>query len=196
MQLDPAGLDRAATYRLLISVIVPRPIAWVGTLDAAGSDNLAPFSYFMGVSSASPLLAFSCSRGRAGALKHTARNILANGEFTIAIPEEDLLHPMHATGANHEGSEFDAVGLERAPSVRIRPPRVARARVALECRLHHALDLEATHLFVGEVVYAHVDDALWKDGQVDITLFRPVARLGGDHYASLGDVLTVPRTRV
>lgn len=191
MQIDAATLDKAASYRLMISAIAPRPIAWVGSISADGVDNLAPFSYFMGVSSAPPRLAISVARGRGGTLKHTARNILATNEFTVSTVEEDLLAAMHDTSRYFAESEFDAVHLARAPSSTIAPPRPSVARVAMECRLYTALDLESTHLFIGDVLTFHVADELYKDGVVDILSYRPVARLGGDDYAFLGQRVTL-----
>lgn len=196
MEIDPASLDVAAAYRLLISAIVPRPIAWVGSRAADGTDNLAPFSYFMGVSSDPPRLAVSIARARAGALKHTAANLLETRQFSVSSVEEPDLHAMHATSAPWPGPEFEAVGVHRAECARIAAPRPASARVCLECELEHELDLGQCHLFVGRIVWAHVADELWKDGVVDITRFRPVARLGGEGYAMLGALVSLPRARV
>lgn len=192
MHVAAAALDRAAAYRLFISAVVPRPIAWVGSISAEGVDNLAPFSYFMGVSSAPPMLAFSVARSRDGGLKDTARNVLATGEFTVSIPEEATLDAMHQTSAAYPGSEFDGVGIARAVSVRVAPPRVALARVALECRVHQTLEVGNSLLVVGEVVEFHVADELWENGAVRLADYRPVARLGGDAYTTLGRVLHRP----
>ena len=189
MNIAAASLDRAAAYRLFISAVIPRPIAWVGSVGEDGVDNLAPFSYFMGVSSAPPMLAFSVARLRDGGLKDTARNVLATREFTVSIPEEGTLDVMHQTSAAYAGSEFDAVGIERAASRAVRPPRVAAARVALECRLHQAHEVGNSLLVVGEVIEFYVADSLWEGGEVRLTDFRPVARLGGDAYTTLGTVV-------
>lgn len=195
MEIDPAALDKVAAYRLMTSILVPRPIAWVGSVDEAGRDNLAPFSYFMGVGSAPPMLAISVARGRRGMLKDTARNLLATGEFTVSIVERPLLEAANLSSGAWEESEFDVAGLERGRSSTIRAPYVSAARVAMECRLRHTLDLGQTHLFVGEVVRFHVDDALLHDGAVPPEAWQPMARLGGDHYATLGEILTLPRVK-
>jgi flavin reductase (DIM6/NTAB) family NADH-FMN oxidoreductase RutF len=196
MHVPADTLDRAAAYRLLISAIVPRPVAWVGSVDADGVDNLAPFSFFMGVSATPPMIAFAAARLRDGTLKHTARNIVATREFTVSIPEEDTLDDMHRTSAPFPGSEFDAVGVARAASRRVRPPRVAAARVALECRLDQAVDVGNSLLIVGEVLEFFVADALWAEGEVRLDGFQPVARLGGDAYTTLGTILHRPPARV
>lgn len=196
MRIDPSSLDKAAAYRLLISAILPRPIAWIGSIGGDGRDNLAPFSYFMGVASQPPMLAVSISRGRAGALKDTARNLLDTGEFTVSIPEEAELDAMHRSSAPFPESEFDAVGIPRAASERVRAPRPATARVSFECRVVQALDLGQVHLFVGEILLAHVADALWEEGTVRLADFHPVARLGGELYTTLGQLLTRPPARL
>lgn len=186
MEIDPSALDRTAAYRLLTTALVPRPIAWVGTRSASGVDNLAPFSYFMGVSTTPLLVAFSAARLRDGTRKHTARNLLDTGVCTISIPEQADLDAMHATSAAWEGSEFDALGLPRAEGAVVGAPRPAQARVAMEGRLHQHLDLGQADLFLVEVLRFHVDDTLWKTDRVDPHAFDPVARLGGEFYASLG----------
>lgn len=196
MFVDVSSLDRAAVYRLMIGAIVPRPIAWVGSARADGTDNLAPFSYFMGVQSEPPLLAISVAKGRGGALKHTARNVLETREFTVSVVEERHLEAMHVSGGSWAESEFDVTGLARAPGERVAAPWVRDARVALECRLAHALDLGQAHLIVGEVVGVHVDETLVVDGTPVLAGLRPVARLGGDDYATLGRVVSRPRVRV
>ena len=196
MHLVSASLDRLAAYRLFTSAVIPRPIAWIGSVDEAGRDNLAPFSYFMGVSSAPPMVGFSAARLRDGSLKHTAKNVLATGEFTISIAEESQLDAMHQTSAPYVDSEFDAVGIARAPSVQVRPPRVAAARVALECLLRQHHEAGNCTLFVGEVVSWFVADELWNGGEVDLAGYRPLARLGGDAYTTLGQVLRRPPAKV
>lgn len=207
MFIDPATLEPAARYRLMISAIVPRPIAWVGTNDGTGDstgDNLAPFSYFMGVSSDPPLLAISVARAswprgqeRAGSppLKHTARNILATGFFSVSIPSQSDLQAMHATSAPWGGSEFEAVGIPRAAGVSVAAPRPAMAAFTFECRLHQAIDLGSTHLFVGLVVGMIAGDDVVVDGRVDLARLAPVARLGGDDYGRVDLACSIPRAR-
>jgi flavin reductase (DIM6/NTAB) family NADH-FMN oxidoreductase RutF len=187
MEIDPSALDRTAAYRLLTTALVPRPVAWVGTRSSAGVDNLAPFSYFMGVSTTPLLVAFSAARLRDGARKHTASNLLDTGVCTLSIPEQADLDVMHASSAPWEGSEFEALELARVDGVVVAAPRPAQVRVAMEGRLHQHLDLGQVDLFLVEVVHFHVDDALWTKGLVDPHGFDPVARLGGEFYAALGE---------
>jgi flavin reductase (DIM6/NTAB) family NADH-FMN oxidoreductase RutF len=196
MHINPADLSKAQSYYLMISAIVPRPIAWVGSRSAAGIDNLAPFSYFMGVSSEPPLLAISVAKGRKGSLKDTARNILETKEFSVSIVEEGQLEAMHQCSAPYEESEFEAIGILKAAGVSIQASRPAAARVACECRLEQALDLGSTHLLIGYIQLWLIEDGLLKEGIVDIEHFRPMARLGGNGYTSLGARLELLPARV
>lgn len=192
MRLEAADLDKKATYFLMTSFLVPRPIAWVGSRSAAGADNLAPFSYFMGVSSDPPRVAISVARGRGGALKDTARNLIETGVCTVSIVSADLLVPMHRSAAplKPDESEFDAVGLDPVDATSVDAPWPKRARVAMECRVHSATDLGSTHLFVLEVLAYELAVPL-EDGRVPVERLEPVARLGGD-YALLGERIDAP----
>ena len=130
MELDPA--DRDAAYRALTSVLAPRPIGWISTVDAAGVGNLAPFSFFNAVSSRPPAVAFSPG-DRDGTLKDTPRNALDTGEFVVNLATEDLIEDVDRTSVDAAGSEFDLAGLEREPSLVVGPPRVAESPAVLEC---------------------------------------------------------------
>lgn len=196
MELDPATLSAREVYAWMTSLLVPRPIAWTGTRSASGLDNLAPFSYFMGVSSRPPALAISVSRGPKGALKDSARNILETGVFTVSIVCSSQAEAMNASSAAYppEVSEFSAVGLTPVEGARIAAPRPAEAKVGLECRLWQSLDLGSTHLFVGEILLFHVDPSvLGPEGLVDAAALDPLARLGGSQYATLGRIFSLPR---
>jgi flavin reductase (DIM6/NTAB) family NADH-FMN oxidoreductase RutF len=188
MKIDPQALSRRDAYWLMISSIVPRPIAWVSTVSADGLANLAPFSYFMGVASDPPTLAIAIGR-RAGALKDTARNIRETGEFVVNVVNQPLAEVMVRTSADvaPEVDEFEACGLTKLAADHVRPPRVAESPVAMECRLTHLLEVGAgrTQLVIGEVVCFHVDDALWSGRHVDVERLAPLGRLGGALYAPI-----------
>lgn len=193
MKIDPATLPSRDAYRLMTSLLVPRPIAWVGTRSPTGVDNLAPFSYFMGVSARPMLMAFSVARAGKGKVKDTALNVLSTRALTISVVSEDLLDPMHQSSSRFppEVSEFAEVGLTPVPGDVVAAPRPAEAPVSLECTLHTAMDLESVHLFIAEVQHIHVrDDLLREDGTVDEEKLRPVGRLGPAGYAGLGSILT------
>ena len=193
MQLNPSEMRGRDVYRLMTSVLVPRPVAWVGSRSPEGIDNLAPFSYFMGVGSRPPLIAFSVARAdRLGTLKDTARNVLARQELTVSIASEEHLNVLHASGARFppEVSEIEALGLTSVPGEIVSAPRVGEAPIGMECRLERALDLEQAHLFLVEVLRFHVADRLLTpDGVVDEIALRPIVRLGPSGYASLGNLL-------
>ena len=198
--LDPNDLDPRDAYRLLISSVVPRPIAWVSTVCADGSLNLAPFSFFNAIGGQPPTIMFSVSR-RAGDDKDTLRNVRETGEFVLHIVDEGLAEKMNATSGDyaHGDSEFERAGLATAKSAVVAPPRVADAAIAMECRLTQLVPIGggANTLVIGEVLRYHVRDGLLRDDYlVDATRLKPVARLGGEEYATLGTVFKMPRPRV
>ncbi len=193
MHIDPASLRGRHVYQLLISMIQPRPIAWVGSRSAAGVDNLAPFSYFMGVSSSPPALAISVARKGRDALKDTARNILDTGVFTVSIPSEDHVAAVAGSATSYPAgrSEFAALGLEAREGQVVAAPYPAVARATAECELWHANDLGTVHLLVGRIVAFHIDDALVERGsegqpRIDGAALAPLARLGGATYGTVG----------
>ena len=189
MRVDPADLEPLAAYKLATSIIVPRPIAWVGTRSSSGVDNLAPFSYFMGVSTKPPSIAISIARGRRGVLKDSASNILATKEFTVSIVSLDLAEQMVESSRMwpEEISEFEAVGLTAQESDIIAAPRPAEALVSMECRLVHVHDMQSNHLLVGEVHRYHLEDSILMTDEkghhtVDVRRLNPIGRLGGYDY--------------
>jgi flavin reductase (DIM6/NTAB) family NADH-FMN oxidoreductase RutF len=188
--LDPAQMPGREPYFLLTSLVVPRPIAWVSTLAEDGTANLAPHSFFNVISSAPPIVHFT-STGK----KDTLRNARASGEFVVSIVSRDLVEEMNTTSADFppDVSEFEWAGLDMAASTAVRPPRVARARAALECRVVDMVSLGNGHMVFGEVVRFVVDDAIWRDGRVDPELLDPVGRLSGSAYAAQGEVFKIAR---
>ncbi len=194
--LDPSALGTGGNYFLMTSLLVPRPIAWLGTR-RCGIDNLAPFSYFMGVSSDPPLVAVSVARGRGGALKDSARNLLETEQGTLSLVSADRIEAMHRSSApfSSEVSEFDACGLTREPASLVDACYVSGSRAVMEVRLHSAQDLGSTHLFLLRVVCYQVQEGLLRDGRVAVEDLDPVARLCGD-YALLGERRKLPPAKV
>ena len=196
IDVDPAALDAAEAYRLLVGIVVPRPIAWVTTRLEDGRVNLAPFSCYTFVSSDPPMVAISIGRRPDGAPKDTTRNARRTGELVVNIVSEDLVEPMHRSSAEFAAdmSEAEALGIALAPSATMATPRVAAAPIALECKLHDILSFgrRETNLVVGEVVRFRFADGLYRDGKVDGVALRPLARLGGPNYAKLGEIITMP----
>jgi len=199
MQIDPRELDVKASYRLLISAVVPRPIALVSTVDERGVENVAPFSMFMGASSDPPMLALSIA-SRRGVEKDTARNIKATGEFVVNVVDEDLAERMNLTSADLPPgeSEFEYASLTPEPSLRVRSPRVAEAPVSMECVLVESIRIgrSPNDLVIGEVVMFHVDDALLDAGTIDVDRLRPVGRLGEFLYCRVRDVFEMKRPKL
>ncbi len=195
--LDPHGL----AHNPFKALVAPRPIGWISTLDAGGRPNLAPYSFFNAVADTPPMVLFSSAGRRevADGSKDSAANILATGEFVCNIVPLALKDAMNASSAAcaPDVDEFELAGLARAPSSVVAPPRVAAAPAALECRLWQAVTLpgEANILIIGEVVGIHIDDAVIRDGRVDVTRYQPLARLGYHDYAAVSEVFTMRRPR-
>jgi flavin reductase (DIM6/NTAB) family NADH-FMN oxidoreductase RutF len=183
---DPVELGGAAVYPLLTSVVLPRPIAWVSTRSADGVDNLAPHSFFTISSVDPPVVQFTSVGG-----KDSLRNALATGEFVICLCPEDLVEQVNLTGTDFPPhvSEYDAVGLEREPSSRVAPPRVASSPVALECRVvgTHEFGGGSTVVF-GQVVWIAVDERVLREDRPVVDLLKPLARLGANEWSTVGQV--------
>lgn len=198
MELDPTVIGSSAAYKLLIGCVVPRPIAWVSTLDAAGVRNLAPFSFFMGVCGDPPTVAFS-GGPRDGDRKDTVRNAETSGEFVVNVVDDAHAEAMNASSGEYapEVDEFVLAGLAAAPGVRVRAPRVATAPISLECRVSQIVRVgRGPHSVVfGEIVYMHIRDALYDatTGRVDVGALRPVGRLAGHMYSRTHDLFELKR---
>ena len=140
------------------------------------------------------MLGFNCGM-RGDTRKDTSRNINAYGEYVVNIADESLLEALHLSSEDHPPhvSEVELLGLETAPSVLIRTPRLARAPISMECRLHQVLSFGSTNpeFFVGEVVMFHIRDDLYHNGKIDTKKLRPICRLGGPTYATLGEIITM-----
>jgi len=197
MLLEPRELAPAAMYRLMIGVVVPRPIAFVSTVGSGGRFNVAPFSYFNAITSRPPLVGFSVG-ARDGGPKDTLRNLRETRDFVVNVVSEALLERMvRASGDWPEDvSEFEITGLTAVPSSRVTSPRVGESPVSLECRLEREIELGEAVFVVGEIVAVHVDEGVLTEGRVDVEKLKPVGRLGGDGYSVVRDVIRLPRPRV
>ncbi len=198
IQVDPLELERQAIYKLLIGAVVPRPIAWVASLDAHGRRNLAPFSYFNIACIEPPMLLFCPQRRPDGTQKDTLRNVEAMGEFVLHIVSEELATEMNQTSADYPYGmdEFEQAGLQATPSLRVAPPRLTCAAIAFECRVDqiiHLGDDTGADIVVGRVLLAHLRADVWQDGYVRLDALRPVARLAGSGYARITDTFDLPR---
>jgi flavin reductase (DIM6/NTAB) family NADH-FMN oxidoreductase RutF len=184
------------------SLVAPRPIGWVSTVSRAGAVNLAPFSFFNAVADGPPMVVIACNGShKEGGAKDTLANIRETGEFVCNIATWELREQMNHTSANaaHGVDEMALAGLAAAPSRLVKPPRVAAAPAALECVLHQIVELPSTRPGVanntvfGRVVGVHISRAIIRDGLIDMTQFRPIARLGYNDYTVVREVFTMVR---
>jgi flavin reductase (DIM6/NTAB) family NADH-FMN oxidoreductase RutF len=185
-------------YKLLSSLVVPRPISFVTTVNKAGLVNAAPYSFFNVFSEDPPLVVIGIGRRSDGSLKDTALNIEANGEFVVNLVDEGIAHAMNvaATDFPPDQSEIDPAGLNLTASSLVAPPRIAEAPAALECRNHTTL-LVATdrRLVVGEVLAVHTRPGLVDPGnlRLDLDAYRPVGRLFANLYCRTRDTFELVR---
>lgn len=194
MLLDFSSLKPREVYAWMISTILPRPIAWVSTISLDGRTNLAPFSFFQGVTANPPTLLFVPVNTRDGSKKDTVRNIEQVPEFVVNLVPHRLAEQMNNTSAMlpYGESEFERFGIASVPSERIRPPRVADAPIAFECTLDRFVHIGdgplAAHVVFGRIHLVHVADAvLGETGRPDPAKLDLIGRMGGDSYARTTD---------
>lgn len=200
VNIVPGDQDPRDIYKLMVGVIVPRPIAFVSSLSADGRRNLAPFSFFTAISANPPVICFSpLIRGTDGSHKDTLRNIEATKEFVVNIVSEEIARQMNVCSADYppEIDEFIESGLTPVPSESVAPPRVGESKVSMECRLLQAIHVSPKPLggsiVLGEVVRFHVLDELVDNFKVDPELLRAIARMGGSTYVRTTDRFDMPR---
>ncbi|WP_379156743.1 flavin reductase family protein [Paenibacillus sp. sgz5001063] len=182
-------------YKLLIGSIIPRPIAFVTSMNEQGVVNAAPFSFFNIVSDQPPMIMISCVRKASGEMKHTASNILGNGEFVVHIVDEENVAAINHTSINApEGiSELELAGLTSVPGQMIQVPRIEECRIAMECRLVRHVELGNCDMLVGEVLCFYIEDELIQSGRIDAARLKPVSRLAGASYAAIGRTFELER---
>ena len=187
-EVDFQQITAYQRYKLMASLIVPRPIALVTTLGVNGVANAAPFSMFNMVGEDPPILMLSINRLTDGRLKDTAANILASREFVVHLTDEPMARQMHACGASLPShvSELTHVGLTPVASHTVKPPRIEQAPVAFECVLHETLETNSRYVFIGRVLWLAARDGLvdteaWR---VNLRDYHPVARFGASFYTT------------
>lgn len=200
MLLDIQTIPERDRYKLLIGAIVPRPIAWVSTMDAAGNLNVAPFSFFNAACSNPMTIMFSVAvADTVDGKKDTLRNIEAVPEFVVNMTNETTATAMNltATPLPASQSEFDWAGLTPAPSRTIRVPRVAEAPIAFECRLQRIVTISdqpgGASVIFGEVQGVYVRDDLYAQGRILLDDYQPIGRLGGNGYAYIKETFEMER---
>jgi flavin reductase (DIM6/NTAB) family NADH-FMN oxidoreductase RutF len=200
MVFDPGEMEQAEVYKLMIGTIVPRPIAFISSLNTEGQANLAPFSFFNGVTSKPALVTTSIIR-RKGEKKDTARNILDTKEYVINVVTEEILAQCNLASGDWppEVDEFDVTGLTKVPSDLVKPPGVAESPIRMECRLYDWKEYgdapQSAFLFVGEVLRWHIANEVMDGTRVDAKKVGFVGRLGGPLYATLGEILRHERPK-
>ena len=200
MQIDFSTINAYQRYKLMASLIVPRPIALVTTQNAAGVVNAAPFSMFNMLGEDPPILMISINKLQDHHLKDTSANILANGQFVVHIADEAMAEQMHRCGETLPSnvSELAVVGLTAAPSRAVLPPHIVEAPVAFECELSETLETTSRHIFIGKVLWLHAREDL-----IDIERYRvrlqnyfPVARFGASFYIRTRDRFSMDPEKV
>jgi flavin reductase (DIM6/NTAB) family NADH-FMN oxidoreductase RutF len=199
-RVDTAGREVRLNYQLLISCIVPRPIAFVSTLSPAGTVNLAPFSFFNGVGGNPPAVMFSPCNSRMGKLKDTVVNLRQLGEFVVNTVPHAIAEAMNDASFEFppDVSELEQCGFTALPSVHVKPPRVAESPVQMECRLMQIVPVGegplAANICIGEVLCFHVASGFQlPEGTVDISKLDAIGRLGGDLYSFTRERFRMPR---
>ncbi|MGG3837824.1 flavin reductase family protein [Paenibacillus thiaminolyticus] len=203
MNIAPHELYWRDAYKLMIGSILPRPIAFVSTIDPNGTANLAPFSFFTAICAEPLLICFApMRRGTDGRKKDTLVNIEATGEFVVNIVGERIVEPMNETAAEFdpEVDEFQAAGLTPIPSQLIRPYRVQESAIHMECVLHDILHFGdqpgAGSLVIGKVVLMHISDELYADGKIDMEKLLPIGRMAGHVYTrAVSDTFMLERKK-
>ncbi len=194
MIVDPITLDARESHRILTSIIIPRPIAWVTTLNEDGSINAAPFSFFMGVSTKPPRLAISIS-AKGGEIKDSARNIIKNSEFVVNMVTDTNVEAMNSTAGLYDYGieELKIAGLSTNGSEKIAPPCINESPVSMECMLDKVVEIgDKNHfLIIGEVVLFHIDDGMFENGVVDPEKIHAVGRLEGGFYTHVNNIFEV-----
>lgn len=188
---DLADTGSRDAYRLLSGLVVPRPIGWIGTRRADGSNNLAPFSFFNVVSSSPPMVVFSAG-SHSDRPKDSAALAEISGQFTVNIVSEDVVEAMSITSGSFtaEDDEFAIAGLTPVQGSRVDAPLVAESPANLECRVDRIVDLgegAGTRLVVGDVLVIHVKGEVLDGTRIDHEALRAVGRMAGNAYVTTRD---------
>lgn len=200
LSFDPNEISERQNYKFLIGTIIPRPIAFVTSIDENNIINGAPFSYFNVVSSNPPMISVAVQR-KNGEMKDTARNIVKNKEFVVHIVDQENVEQVNETAANlpHHESELKRANLTAVPSEKVSVPGVKEAKVRFECVLEQAVELGddgdvGVDLLIGKIVHYHIDETIYQDDQrIDAEKLAAVSRLAGNNYAKIGEIFEIKR---
>lgn len=197
MDLELAQLPALERYKLLIGLVIPRPIAWVSTWSENGVANCAPFSFFNVISEDPPLCILSFNWRSDGTIKHTLKNIRRTGEFVVNLPDEGTANAMHLTGTEipEAESEFTKYGLTPVSAKLVKHPRIAEAAASLECRVERRISFgPEREMVVGEILLIHARDGIIDPvtKRISEELYRPVGRLFANRYSSTRQRFDLP----
>jgi flavin reductase (DIM6/NTAB) family NADH-FMN oxidoreductase RutF len=202
MLFDFEEIPGKECYKLMVSTVTPRPIAWVVSQDAKGLLNAAPFSFFNVFSGDPAVVVIGIGNRKPGQAKDSRANILETGEFVVNLVSESNAEAMNITGIEFDSSvnELEQAGLTTLPSTRVKPPRIAESPVALECQLMQIIDLGESGLVLGRVVAMHVRDEFVLDAEkhyIDTPNLKLLGRMHGrGWYARTSDLFDMPRIPV
>ena len=199
MELELARLPAVERYKILIGLVIPRPVAWVSTFSENGVANCAPFSFFNVISEEPPLCIISFNWRSDGAIKHTLKNIRRTGEFVVNLADEGTANAMHLTGTEipESESEFEKFGLTPVPAKLVQHPRIAEAAASFECRLERRISFgPEREMVIGEILLIHARDGIIDPAtkRVSEELYRPVGRLFADRYCSTRERFNLPKS--
>ena len=197
MDLDLSKISAHETYKLLIGLVIPRPIAWVSTRSENGVANCAPFSFFNVFSEDPPLCVIGINPRSDGAMKHTLKNIRRTKEFVVNLVDEATANAMHQSSHEYpeDVSEFEKAGLTTAQAMTVQHPRIAEAAACLECRLYRLIEISGTRqLVLGEIQLVHARDGIIDPATKRISeqLYRPVGRLFANRYCTTRQRFDLP----
>jgi flavin reductase (DIM6/NTAB) family NADH-FMN oxidoreductase RutF len=197
MQYAASELSQHERYKVLISFVLPRPIAWLTTIGPTGTVNAAPFSFFNVFAEDPPLIMVAVNKRPDGRLKDTWTNIQRTGQFVVNLTDEPLARAMHESSGDFppDVGEPDYLGLKLAPSVDVAPPRLADAPWAMECKTWQILNVkDDRQLIIGEGLRFHIRDELWdpKVMRVHMEKYHPIGRMFADRYCRTDDRVVFP----
>lgn len=202
MKIDPANLNRQDAHALLVGAILPRPIAFVSTVGKDGIHNIAPFSFFTGMSTKPAVVGFAVGCRRDGTKKDTLVNIEYTKDYVINLVNEELAEAMNQAAGEYPShvDEFKVAGLTPVKSDLVKSPRVAESPVNMECRLMQILEFgqspNVNSFIIGEVVGVHVQEETWVDGVIKASKVKAIGRLGEDLYCRTKDIFEMKRPQV
>ena len=197
MDLKLAEVSPHERYKLLIGLVIPRPIAWISTRSANGVANCAPFSFFNVFSEEPPLCVIGINPRSDGAMKHSLKNIRRTREFVVNLVDEATANAMHVSSRElpEDESEFESAGLSEAPAALVQHPRIAEAAACLECRLERVIEISGTRqLVLGEIVLVHARDGIIdpQTKRISEERYRPIGRLFADRYCTTRQRFNLP----